>query len=84
MIQQLLGLERRHPVLIVIEDVHWIDPTTLELFSQVLDRIANARVLMLLTSRPDNQPNLGDHPHVTRLTLNRLGREARQRRLSRD
>ena len=74
MIQQLLGLERRHPVLIVIEDVHWIDPTTLELFSQVLDRIANARVLMLLTSRPDNQPNLGGHPHVTRLTLNRLGR----------
>ncbi|WP_262265889.1 ATP-binding protein [Microvirga yunnanensis] len=74
LIQQLIGLERRHPVLIVIEDVHWIDPTTLELFSQVLDRIANARVLMLLTSRPDNQPNLGGHPHVTRLTLNRLGR----------
>ena len=74
MIQQLLGLERRRPVLIVIEDVHWIDPTTLELFGQVLDRMACARVLMLLTSRPDNQPNLGGHPHVTRLTLNRLGR----------
>ncbi len=74
LIQQFLGLERRHPVLIVVEDAHWIDPTTLELFSQVLDRIANARALMLLTSRPDNQPNLGGHPHVTRLTLNRLGR----------
>ena len=36
LIQQLLGLERRHPILIVIEDVHWIDPTTLEIFSQVL------------------------------------------------
>jgi ABC-type Mn2+/Zn2+ transport system ATPase subunit len=59
LIQQFLGLERRHPVLIVVEDAHWIDPTTLELFSQVLDRIANARSLMLLTSRPDNQPNLG-------------------------
>ena len=74
MIQQVLGLERRQPVLIVIEDVHWIDPTTLELFGQILDRMAYARVLMLLTSRPDNQPNLGGHPHVTRLTLNRLGR----------
>jgi len=74
LIQQLIGLERQHPVLIVIEDVHWIDPTTLELFTEILDRIANARVLMLLTSRPDNQPNLGGHPHVTRLTLNRLGR----------
>ena len=58
----------------VIEDAHWIDPTTLELLGQALDRIADARVLMLLTSRPDNQPALGGHPHVTRLTLNRLGR----------
>ena len=58
----------------VLEDAHWIDPTTLELVGQALDRIAGARVLMLLTSRPDNQPALGGHPHVTRLTLNRLGR----------
>lgn len=74
LVQQLLGLERTQPVLIVVEDAHWIDPTTLDLFSQVLDRIANIRVLMLLTSRPENQPNLGGHPNVTRLTLSRLGR----------
>ena len=41
---------------------------------QALDQIADARVLMLLTSRPDHQPSLGGHPYVTRLTLNRLGR----------
>ena len=58
----------------VLEDAHWIDPTTLELVRPRLDRIADARVLMLLTSRPDSQPALGGHPHVTRLTLNRLGR----------
>jgi hypothetical protein len=58
----------------VVEDAHWIDPTTLELLGQALDRIAGARVLMLLTNRPDNQPALGGHPHLTRLTLNRLGR----------
>ena len=58
----------------VVEDAHWVDPTTLELLGEALDRIADARVLMLITSRPDNQPSLGGHPHVTRLTLNRLGR----------
>ena len=74
LVEQLLGLARRRPVLMVVEDAHWIDPTTLEFLGQALDQIAGARVLMLLTSRPDNQPSLGGHPHVTRLTLNRLGR----------
>jgi class 3 adenylate cyclase/predicted ATPase len=73
LVEQLLGLARRTPVLVIFEDVHWIDPTTLELLGQALDRIAGVRVLMLLTARPDHQPNLGGHPHVTRLTLNRLG-----------
>jgi class 3 adenylate cyclase/predicted ATPase len=72
--EQLLGLADRQPVLVVLEDAHWIDPTTLELVEQGLDRIADARVLMLLTSRPNQQPVLAAHPHVTRLTLNRLGR----------
>ena len=74
LVEQIVGLARRRPVLMVVEDAHWIDPTTLELLGQALDRIAGARVLLLLTSRPDNQPALGGHPHVTRLTLNRLGR----------
>jgi predicted ATPase len=58
----------------VIEDVHWIDPTTLELIEQCLDRISGVSVLILLTSRPDQQPELSAHTHVTSLTLNRLGR----------
>jgi class 3 adenylate cyclase len=74
LVGQLLGLARRRPVLMVLEDAHWIDPTTLELVGLALDRIARAKVLMLVTSRPDNQPTLGGHPHVARLTLNRLGR----------
>jgi class 3 adenylate cyclase/predicted ATPase len=72
--EQLLGLAAQQPVLVVLEDAHWIDPTTLELIEQALDRIATARVLILVTSRPDQQPALAAHPHVTRLTLNRLGR----------
>ena len=60
----------------VLEDAHWIDPTTLELIEHCLGRIAEARVLILLTSRPDEQPALAGRPHVTRLTINRLGRVA--------
>jgi class 3 adenylate cyclase/predicted ATPase len=74
LVQQLLGLATRQAVLVVLEDAHWIDPTTLELIEQLLDRLAAAPVLILLTSRPDNQPRLAAHPHVTRLTLNRLSR----------
>ena len=68
------GLARRGPVLVVLEDAHWADPTTLELVGLALDRIAGARVLLLVTSRPDGQPALGGHPRMTRLSLNRLGR----------
>jgi predicted ATPase len=74
LVGHLLGLARRRPVLMVVEDAHWIDPTTQELVGEALDRIGRARVLVLLTSRPDGQPGLGGHPNVTRLTLNRLGR----------
>jgi class 3 adenylate cyclase/ABC-type transport system involved in cytochrome c biogenesis ATPase subunit/tetratricopeptide (TPR) repeat protein len=74
LLDQLLGLARQTPLLVMFEDIHWIDPTSLELLEQALDRIASARVLLLLTTRPDNQPALGGHPHLTRLTLNRLAR----------
>jgi len=73
---QLQGLARRRPVLVVLEDVHWIDPSTLEFVHLALDQIEASRVLFLLTSRPDGQPVLAGHPHVTRLALNRLSRSA--------
>jgi predicted ATPase len=56
--------------------VHWIDPTSLELVEQVLERIVGSRVLVLLTSRPEGQPRLGDSPRLARLALERLGHEA--------
>jgi class 3 adenylate cyclase/predicted ATPase len=76
LIEQLLALARRRPVLMVVEDVHWIDPTTLELLGLVLPRIETAAVLLVMTSRPERQPPFGDHPHLTRLTVSRLGRAA--------
>jgi class 3 adenylate cyclase len=75
LVRQVLGLAVRRPVALVVEDAHWIDPTTLELFERVLQSVAEAPVLLVLTSRPDNQPDLATRPNVTRLALNRLGRE---------
>jgi predicted ATPase/class 3 adenylate cyclase len=76
LVAQLIGLSRRRSVLVLFEDVHWIDPTSLELIEQALEAISAARVLFLLTSRPDGQPAFGAHPHLTRITLSRLGRAA--------
>lgn len=64
------------PALWVLEDAHWIDPTTLELVDLALGRVEEARVLALVTARPTLQLGFGGHPIVTRLSLDRLGREA--------
>jgi predicted ATPase len=71
---QLIGLSRDEPVLFVLEDAHWIDATTLELVDLCLDQVTDARVLMLITARPAFEHGFGDHPAVSRLALNRLGR----------
>jgi predicted ATPase len=76
LVDQLLGLARQRPVLLLFEDVHWMDPTTLDLVEQVLGAIGSARVLALMTSRTEGQPVLAGHPHLTRITLSRLDREA--------
>jgi class 3 adenylate cyclase/tetratricopeptide (TPR) repeat protein len=76
LVEQFSGLARSRPVLVVMEDMHWTDPSTLEFIHVVLDRIGDHRILLLLTSRPDGQPVLAGHPQVTRLVLNRLGRAA--------
>jgi class 3 adenylate cyclase/tetratricopeptide (TPR) repeat protein len=75
LVNQLVELSRGKPVLFVLEDAHWIDATTLELIDLCLDRVASARVLMLVTTRPTFQHGFGGHPIVTKLALNRLGRD---------
>ena len=61
----------------IFEDVHWIDPTSLEALNRTVDRIKSLPALLIVTFRPEfNAPWIGQ-PHVTSLTLNRLGeREA--------
>src|SRR6202030_648449 len=58
--------------LMIFEDAHWTDPTSLELFGRAVDRIASLRVLLIVTFRPEFAPPWIGRPHVTALTINRL------------
>ncbi len=69
---QLGALAWQNPVLMIFEDAHWADPTSLEAFSRTVDRVANLRVLLIVTFRPEFAPPWIGRPHVTALTLNRL------------
>src|SRR6516165_3034179 len=69
---QMETLARHNPVLMIFEDAHWADPTSQEVFSRFVERIAMLRVLLLVTFRPDFEPPWIGRPHVTALALNRL------------
>jgi predicted ATPase len=74
LVDQFAGLAAQQPVLALYEDVHWIDPATLELLGLVIERIQRLPVLVLITFRPEFQPPWTGHTYVTTLTMNRLGR----------
>ena len=63
------------PVLMVFEDLHWIDPTSQELLDILLDQITDQRIMILATARPTFEYGFGGHPIVTRFALNRLGKD---------
>ena len=62
------------PVLIVLEDAHWIDATTLEMMTRLTDAIGRAPLLAVVSARPDFVPSWLARPHATQVTLGRLGR----------
>jgi class 3 adenylate cyclase len=70
---QLETLAHSGPVLMIIEDAHWADPTSVEVFGRTVDRIANLPVLLIVTFRPEFEAPWVGQPHVTVLALNRLG-----------
>jgi hypothetical protein len=74
LISQIQALTRQGPVLMILEDAHWADPTSLELLGRVVDRIATLRVLLIVTFRPEFDPPWTGLPHVTAVTINRLAR----------
>jgi class 3 adenylate cyclase/predicted ATPase len=70
---QIEALARRSPMLMIFEDAHWADPTSLEALGRSVDRIRALGVLLIVTYRPEFEPPWMGQPHVTTLTLNRLG-----------
>ena len=72
LLAQIVTLSQQQPVLILFEDTHWIDPTTLELIGRTVDLIRDRRVLLIVTFRPEFEPPWTGRPHVTTVALNRL------------
>ena len=68
----LLKIAAQQPVLFVMEDLHWVDSSTLELLSLLVDQGPTARILALLTFRPDFSPPWTGRSHLTQVTLHRL------------
>ena len=74
LVEWVLSLGREQPVVLLVEDLHWVDPSTLELLGMILDQVARAPVLLLLTYRPDFEPPWGARSHLTPVLLARLTR----------
>jgi class 3 adenylate cyclase/predicted ATPase len=72
LLSQVEMLTRQNPVLMVFEDAHWSDPSSLEALSRAVTRIAALPILLIVTFRPEFDPPWIGRPHVTAMTLNRL------------
>jgi class 3 adenylate cyclase/predicted ATPase len=71
--RQAETLARSSPVLMIFEDAHWADPTSLEAFGRMVDRITTLPALLIVTFRPEFEAPWVGQPHVTALAINRLG-----------
>ena len=69
---QVEALSQQSPLLMIFEDAHWTDPTSLETFGRIVDRVRSLRVLLIVTFRPEFEPPWIGRPYVTALTINRL------------
>ncbi|HEY4043019.1 MAG TPA: adenylate/guanylate cyclase domain-containing protein [Rhodopila sp.] len=74
LLRHVEGLSRQRPVLMLFDDLHWIDPSSRELLDRTIERVADWPVLLLAMFRPEFQPPWTGQPHVTLLTLARLDR----------
>jgi class 3 adenylate cyclase/predicted ATPase len=74
-VEQTMAAALEQPLLLVIEDLHWLDPSTRELLQIVIGRIAGSRILILLTARDSFTADWIDDRNTTVLRLQRLGRE---------
>jgi len=77
LVRQLEGLARQQPVVMIVEDAHWIDSTSRELLDLTIERARSLPVLLIVTFRPEFQPPWTGQSQVTMLALNRLDRRDR-------
>jgi predicted ATPase len=75
----MLELAERQPVLFILEDLHWTDPTTLEFLNLVIEQIPTTSMLTVLTCRPTFQPSWSHRSYLSEITVNRLSREQIER-----
>ena len=74
LVDHIIQLSTAEPVLFVLEDAHWIDPTTQELLTRLIDSIESARALVIATARPEFASPWTGRAHVASLALSRLGK----------
>jgi predicted ATPase/class 3 adenylate cyclase len=76
LLARLDGLAARQPVFMIFEDIHWIDPTSLELLAATVEHVPQLRILVLITTRSEFTPPWPSYPHTTTIPLTRLDRLA--------
>jgi predicted ATPase len=74
LVDYLEGFAHRQPLLILVEDAQWIDPSSMDTLVLMVERTRAAAILLVITSRPEFVPGFADYDHVTLLTLGRLSR----------
>lgn len=74
LVDSVEAMASQEPVLFVVEDAHWIDPSTQDFLTQLIERIRSTSALVVVTHRPEYEPPWSDYPNVTAIALNNLGR----------
>ena len=74
LIDHYCTLSNQAPTLMIVEDIHWLDPSTFELLNLWIEQLQSERCFLILTFRPEFVPPWRHHSYFTSLTLNRLSR----------
>jgi predicted ATPase len=80
---RLLEHAEQHPILFILEDLHWTDPTTLEFLGLLVEQVPTAAIYVLLTCRPHFQPAWHHRSYLTEMTINRLSHPQIERMVDR-
>lgn len=74
LVDTVAAITQQHATVMLMEDVHWVDPTSIEVLDQLIERAKGLPLLILITHRPEFQSHWNAQPHVTEIPLSRLSR----------